>query len=171
MNCHHRKYNANKVIRKDLTHLSNIYKHSNWSLILHNATYALKILCNASNFNLYISCSIASFHQQNQHSSSTGCITTANSYIKSVAEIRQTSRHSAKKCRVYHQEIYRRLHLVALTVAYSYRFLLQTAIWKRANWNIKVSVYWLFCVLTKHGIWHGKKWKQSVWEWEVEWNI
>ena len=122
MNCHYRKYNASKFIRKNLTHLQNIYKHSNWSLILHNAIYALKLLCNASNLDLYISCSTASFHQQNQHSSSTGCITTDNSYIKSVAEIRQTSRHSAKKCRRYHQKNYSRLYLVALTVVFHTAF-------------------------------------------------
>jgi len=121
---------------------------------LHNAVHTQSFISN-NNFDLfdYISCTLASFHQQNQHITSTDCITTATSYIQGVAETRQTFRNSAKKCRLYHQEIDSRLFLVVLTVAYSYSFPFSAALWKRGNFNINRRVCGLFCVATKHGIW------------------
>jgi hypothetical protein len=104
--------------------------------------YTHKISFYTNSFDLfeYISCTIATFHKKNQHTTSSDCITAANFVIHSVAEIRHLFRNSAKKCRLYHQESERGLFMVVLTVAYSYCFPFWTALWKRRNWNIYRSV-------------------------------
>jgi len=60
--------------------------------------YTHRISFQTKGFDLfeYISCTIATFHQQNQHSTGIDCITAANFVIQSVAEIRQTFSKSAK---------------------------------------------------------------------------
>jgi hypothetical protein len=113
----------------------------------HIHSHLHKTLCNASNFALYINCITASFHKQNQHNTSTDCITTADSVIQSVAEIRQTFRNSAKKCRLYRQEIDSRLLLGS---TYCGLFILLSAPNYLKMWKLKYKHEYLLTVLCGH---------------------